>query len=59
MGVGVEAVIAHSDLALVRNMGSNPGDELQVVHPLDLSGLFPILIAEPALLFIEGEALQG
>jgi site-specific DNA recombinase len=30
MGVGVEAVITHRDLALGGNMGSDPGDELQV-----------------------------
>jgi len=27
MGVGVEAVIAHRDLALVRDMGGDPGDK--------------------------------
>jgi len=59
MGIGVEAVISHCDLALVRNMGSDPGDELQVVHPLYLSGLFPVPIAHLGSLFIEGEALQG
>jgi hypothetical protein len=34
MGIGVEAAITHRDLALVRYMGSDPGDELQIVHPL-------------------------
>jgi hypothetical protein len=34
MGVGVEAVISDGDLALVRDMGGDPGDELQIVHPL-------------------------
>jgi hypothetical protein len=29
VGIGIESVIAHRDLALVRNMGSDPGDELQ------------------------------
>jgi hypothetical protein len=46
MGIGVEAVISHCDLALVRDMGSRPGDELQVVHPLHLSGVFPEPIAD-------------
>jgi hypothetical protein len=31
MGVGVEAVISHRDLAFIGDMGSDPGDELQVV----------------------------
>jgi len=38
MGIGVEAVISHRDLALVRDMGSDPGDKLQVVHPLHFLG---------------------
>ena len=59
MGMGVEAVISHRDLALVRDMGSDPGDELQVVHPLHLSYVFPMPVADPTLLFIEGEAFQG
>lgn len=32
VGVGVKAVVADHDLALVGNMGSDPGDELQVVQ---------------------------
>jgi len=36
MGVGVEAVVTDSDLAFVGNMGRDPGDEVQEVHPLDL-----------------------
>jgi len=59
MGVPVEAVISDRDLALVGNMGSHPGDELQVIHALGLFSLFPILVADPAFPFIEGEALQG
>jgi hypothetical protein len=31
MGVGIEAEVTNRDLALVGNMGSHPGDELQVV----------------------------
>jgi len=30
MGIGIEAVVADHDLALVRDMGGHPGDELQV-----------------------------
>jgi hypothetical protein len=59
MGIGVEAVITHRDLALIRDMGGDPGDELQVVHPLQLFGVFPIPVADLAFPFIEGEALQG
>ena len=40
-------------------MRSDPGDELQVVHPLDLLALFPILVADLACAFIEGEVFQG
>jgi hypothetical protein len=59
VGVGIEAVISDCHLPLIRNMGGHPGDELEVVHPLYLSGLFPIPIADPAFFFIEGEAFQG
>jgi hypothetical protein len=59
VGVGIEAVISHGDLAFVGDMGSHPGDELQVVHRLGLFGLFPVLVAELACLFIERESLQG
>ena len=59
MGVGVEAVITDRDLALVGDMGGDPGDELQVVHPLHLSGLAPVPVAHLGSLFIEGEAFQG
>ena len=59
MGVGVEAEITDGDLAFVGDMGSDPGDELQVVHPLHLFTVFSIPVADLALLFIEGEALEG
>ena len=59
MGIGIEAIISDSDLALVMDMGSDSGNELQVVHPFQLFGLIPILVADLACAFIEGEALQG
>ena len=34
MSVGVQAVVSDRDLALVRDMGSHPGDELRVVRLL-------------------------
>jgi hypothetical protein len=40
-------------------MGSDPGDELQIVRPLHFSSVFPIAIADLACPFIQGEALQG
>ena len=46
-------------LALVGDMRSDPGDELQVVHPLRFSGLFAIPIADLACAFIQGEPIQG
>ena len=59
MGVGVEAVVSQSDLAFLRNMGTNLGDELQVVHSFHLFGLFAIAVADLACPLIEGEAFQG
>jgi len=59
VGIGVEAEVADSDLSLVGNMGSDPGDELQVVHPLHLLGLFPMPIADLTLFLREREPLQG
>lgn len=40
-------------------MGSDPGDDLQVTHPIHIFGLFAIRAADFRLHFIEGEALQG
>jgi len=34
VGIGVQPILADGDLAVVRDMRSDPGDELQVVHPL-------------------------
>jgi hypothetical protein len=59
MGVGVQPIIPHRDLALIRDMGGDPGDELQVVHPLRLSGLLAITVADLGFPFIEGEPPQG
>jgi hypothetical protein len=59
MGIGVQPIISHRDLAFVRDMGGDSGDELEVVHRLHLSGLFPIAVTDPACLFIQGEPLQG
>jgi hypothetical protein len=39
-------------------MRDDPGDELQVVHRLHLSGLFPIPVADLAFPFIQGKAFQ-
>ena len=57
--VGLEAVISCRDLALVGNMGSDSGDELQVIHPLHLLAVFPIPIADLTLFLREREPLQG
>ncbi|KUO42293.1 MAG: hypothetical protein APZ16_06965 [Candidatus Hadarchaeum yellowstonense] len=43
------------DLALVGNMGSDPGDELQVIHPLNLFMAFHIPVEDFPLQFIKGE----
>jgi hypothetical protein len=55
VGIGVETVISDSDLPLIRDMRSDSGDELQVVHPLRLVGFFPIPVGDPACPIIEGE----
>jgi hypothetical protein len=34
VGIGIKAVVADHDLTLVRNMGSDSGDELQIIHRL-------------------------
>jgi hypothetical protein len=59
MGIGVKAIITHRDLALVRDVRGHPGNEFQIVHPLQLFGLFPIPVADPAFLFINRESFQG
>ncbi len=59
VGVGIEAVVSDRDLTLIRNMGGDPGDELQVIHPLGLIVPFAIAVADLACPFIEGEPLQG
>jgi len=46
MGIGI---VSDHDLALVRDMGSNTGDELQIIHPL----------LRLAILLIKAEVLQG
>ena len=51
MSVGVEAIISYGDLTLVGNMGGDPGDKLQVIHPLHLFRLFPIPVADFPLPF--------
>jgi len=52
-------IISDSALAIIGNMGSHLGDELQIIHPLDLFVLFPTRVADLTYLFIQGEAIQG
>ena len=59
MGIGIQAVIAHHDLALVGDMGCHPGDEFQIVHHLLLGAVLSMPEADLALLLQEKEALQG
>jgi hypothetical protein len=37
--IGLQAEITDGDLSLVGDMGSDPGDELQIIHPLLLCGV--------------------
>ena len=60
VSIGIQAEITDSNLPLVWNMGCDPGDELQVIHPLHLGGLLPIPVADLTLPppFIKGETFQ-
>jgi len=46
MGVGVEAEVTNCALAIVGNVGGDPGGKLQVVHPLHLFSVFAIPITD-------------
>jgi len=59
VSIGIEAEITDGDLTLLWNMRSDPGDELQIIHRLQLFSSFPIPVADLAFPFIEGEAFQG
>ena len=54
VGVGVEAAIAHHDLALVGDVRGHPGDELQIVHRLQIRAFLAIPITDLALRLQEG-----
>jgi len=58
MGVGVEAVITHHHLALVGNVRGHPGDELQIVHRLQLGSLLTMTVADFALGLHQQQPLQ-
>jgi hypothetical protein len=53
MGISIQAVVAHHDLAFVWDVGGHPGSELQVVHPLLLFGSFPVPVTDLVLLLID------
>jgi hypothetical protein len=40
-------------------MERHPGDELQVVHPLEIGAVVAVPVADPALPFQKGQALLG
>jgi hypothetical protein len=58
LGVGVEPVIADHGLALVGDVGSDPGNELQIIHRLQLSRLPAPPVANFALALQKQEAVQ-
>ena len=58
LGVGVEPVIADHDLALVGDVGSDPGNELQIIHRLQLSRLPAPPVANFALALQKQAAVQ-
>jgi hypothetical protein len=39
-------------------MGGYPGDKLQIIHPLQLFGFFPIPVADLPLFLIGGKTLK-
>ena len=57
MGVGVEPIVADHDLAPVRDVRDDPGDELQIIHRLQFGRLPAPAIADLALPFIQEETL--
>ncbi len=59
MGIGIQPVITDHDLAFVGNVRNDPGDELQVVHPLELGAVVAVPVADPALAFQKGQSIQG
>ena len=58
-GVGVEPIIAHHDLALIRDVGGHAGDELQIIHRLLPRAVPPPAITDLALGFQKRQPLQG
>ena len=44
MGVGVETAVADRDPAFVGDVPGHPGDELQVVHPLELGAIVAVTV---------------
>jgi hypothetical protein len=50
MGISVDPIKLHSDVALVGNMRDDPGDELRIIHPLQIFGFFTIPVASLAFL---------
>jgi len=59
MGVGLESVVSHRDLSLVGDVGRRPGDELQILHPLELRSIWTMPVTDTALALQEGEPLQN
>jgi hypothetical protein len=59
MGVGVQAVVTDSDLAFIGDMGSDPGDKLQIIHRLLLGTLLAIPVTNFSLGFQKCQPLQG
>jgi hypothetical protein len=53
VGIGVKAIIADHDLALVGSVRGHPGNELQIIHRLLFGGVLAVAIAYPVLIIPE------
>jgi hypothetical protein len=58
VSVGIETIIPDHDLALVGNVGRDPGDELQIIHRLQFRAVLTMTVANFALMFQKQEAVQ-
>ena len=58
MSVGIEPVIPDHDLALIGDVGRDPGDELQIIHRLQFRAVLTMTVANFALMLQKQEAVQ-
>jgi hypothetical protein len=59
VGVGIGPVVTEHDLAFLGDVGRHPGDELEIVHPLELPALGAAPVADLALRLEERKLVLG